>query len=166
MGLIYGLIDIHRLYFYLPNTFQSKLIHYSACKSWRYSIIFLLSIIFSAFFSKLSEETLPWRHNERGSVSNHQPRDCSINCFFRRRSTKTPKLHITGLCVGNLPVTAQMASNAENVSIWWRHHEITFTSDRYARDSNASFCKIHPRHPTHKYSMLYLILISQVDQQK
>ena len=37
---------------------------------------------------------------------------------------KTPKL--TGLCVGNSPGTgefpAQMASNAENVSIWWCHH--------------------------------------------
>ena len=33
---------------------------------------------------------------------------------------------ITGLCAGNSPVTgefpAQMASNAENGSIWWRHH--------------------------------------------
>ena len=36
------------------------------------------------------------------------------------------KLHVTGLCVGNSPVTgefpAQRTSNAENVSIWWRHH--------------------------------------------
>ena len=33
-----------------------------------------------------------------------------------------------GLCVGNSPGTgefpAQMASNAENVSVWWRHHVI------------------------------------------
>ena len=33
---------------------------------------------------------------------------------------------VTGLCAGNSPGTddfpAQMASNAENVSIWWRHH--------------------------------------------
>ena len=38
------------------------------------------------------------------------------------------KLRVTGLCVGNSPGTgefpAQMASNAENVSIWWRHHVI------------------------------------------
>ena len=36
------------------------------------------------------------------------------------------KLRVTGLCAGNSPVTgefpAQSASNAENVSIWWRHH--------------------------------------------
>ena len=35
---------------------------------------------------------------------------------------KTRLLRVTGLCVpGEFP--AQMASNAENVSIWWRHHE-------------------------------------------
>ena len=35
-------------------------------------------------------------------------------------------LRVTGLFVGNLPGTvefpAQMASYAENVSTWWRHH--------------------------------------------
>ena len=40
---------------------------------------------------------------------------------------KTLKLRVTGLCTGNSPVTgefpAQRASNAENISIWWRHHE-------------------------------------------
>ena len=39
---------------------------------------------------------------------------------------KISKLRVTGLCAGNSPGTgefpAQMASNAENVSIWWRHH--------------------------------------------
>ena len=47
--------------------------------------------------------------------------------LFRRRSKKTSKLRVTGLCEGNSPVTgefpAQRASNAENVSIWWRHHD-------------------------------------------
>ena len=40
----------------------------------------------------------------------------------------TSKLRVTGLCEGNSPVTdefpAQMASNAENVSIWWCHYDI------------------------------------------
>ena len=39
---------------------------------------------------------------------------------------KHKKLRVTGLCAGNSPETgefsAQMASNAENASIWWRHH--------------------------------------------
>ena len=71
--------------------------------------------------------TLRWRHNERDGVSNHQPNDCLFSRLFRRRSKKTSKLRVTGLCAGNSPETgefpAQRASNAENVSIWWRHHE-------------------------------------------
>ena len=69
---------------------------------------------------------LRWRHNGSDSVSNHQPYDCLLNYLYRRRSKKPSKLRLTGLCVGNSPETgefpAQMASNAENVSIWWRHH--------------------------------------------
>ena len=49
-----------------------------------------------------------------------------LNHLFRRGSKKTSKLRVTGLCAGNSPGTgefpAQMVSNAENVSIWWRHH--------------------------------------------
>ena len=41
---------------------------------------------------------------------------------------RNQKLRVTGLCARNSPVTsefpAQMASNAENVFIWWRHHEL------------------------------------------
>ena len=52
--------------------------------------------------------------------------DCLLNCLFRCRSNKSSKLRVTGLCDGNSPGTCelstQMASNAENVSIWWRHH--------------------------------------------
>ena len=69
---------------------------------------------------------LQWRHNERDGVSNHQPHDCLLNGLFRRRSKKTSKLRVTGLCAGNSPVTgefpAQRANNAENISIWWCHH--------------------------------------------
>ena len=70
--------------------------------------------------------SLQWRHNERDGVSNHQPRICLLNRLFRRRSRKTSKLRVTGLCVGNSPVTGefstQRASNEEILSIWWRHH--------------------------------------------
>ena len=72
--------------------------------------------------------SLQWRHNGLDGVSNHQLHECLLNRLFRRRSKKTSKLRATGLCVGNSPVVgefpAQMASNAENVSIWWRHHVI------------------------------------------
>ena len=71
---------------------------------------------------------LHWRHNGRDGVSNRQTHDCLLNRVFRRKSKKTSKLHVTGLYAGNSPVTgefpAQMASNAENISIWWRHHVI------------------------------------------
>ena len=68
--------------------------------------------------------SLQWRHNERGSVSNNQRLHCLSNCRFRSISKKTSKF--TSLCAGNSPVTGefptQKARNAENVSIWWRHH--------------------------------------------
>ena len=69
--------------------------------------------------------SLQWRHNGGNGVSNHQLHHCLLNRSFRRRSKKTSKLRVTGLCAGNSPGTgefpAQMASNTENVSIWWRH---------------------------------------------
>ena len=86
-----------------------------------------LALALMGLYSLISK-TLHWRHNGRDSVSNHQPHDCLLNRLFRRRSKKTSKLRVTGLCVGNSPGTgefpAHMASNAENVSIWWHRHDI------------------------------------------
>ena len=69
---------------------------------------------------------------------NYLPLQCLLDCWFKQRSKKTSKLRYTGLCVGNSPVTgefpAQKASNAENVSIWWRHHE----SHKPETDCNSS----------------------------
>ena len=63
------------------------------------------------------QKSLQWCHNERDGVSNHQPHDCLLNGLCRRRSKKTSKLRVTGLCE-NSPVTgefpAQRASNSEN----------------------------------------------------
>ena len=71
--------------------------------------------------------SLRCRHNGCDDVSNHQPDDCLLNRLFRHRSKKASKFRVTGLCVGNSPENgefpAQMAGNAENVSIWWRHHD-------------------------------------------
>ena len=53
--------------------------------------------------SRASQSTLHWRHNDHDSVSNHQPHGCLLNRLFRRRSKKTSKLRVTGLCVGNWP---------------------------------------------------------------
>ena len=72
------------------------------------------------------DDTLRWRHNDHDGVSNHQHHGCLLNHLFRCRSKKTSKLRVTAVCAGNSPGTgefpAQMASYAENVSIWWRHH--------------------------------------------
>ena len=54
-----------------------------------------------------NSSSLHWRHNERSGVLNHQPHDCLFNCFFRRRSKKTPKLRVTGLCPGNSSMTGE-----------------------------------------------------------
>ena len=68
------------------------------------------------------------RHNGRDGVLYHQSHQWLLNHSFRCRWKKSSKPRVTGLCAGNSPVTgefpAQMASNAENVSIWWRHHDI------------------------------------------
>ena len=52
---------------------------------------------------------------------------CLLSRLFGRRSKKTSKLRVTGLCAGNSPgigeFPAQMGSKAEYVSIWWRHHD-------------------------------------------
>ena len=72
--------------------------------------------------------SLQWGHYGHGGVLNHQTHDCLLNRLLRRRSKETSKLRVTGLCEGNSPVIgefpAQRASNAENVSIWWRHHDL------------------------------------------
>ena len=52
------------------------------------------------FRQAITYRALLWRHDGRGNVSNHQPHDCLLNRLFRRRSKKTSKLRVTGLCVG------------------------------------------------------------------
>ena len=81
------------------------------------------------FYSVLSWQ---WCHNERDGISNGRRLDCLLNRLFRCRSKKTSKLRVTGLCEGNSLVTGefptQRTSNAENISIWWRHHDVMLMS--------------------------------------
>ena len=48
--------------------------------------------------------------------------------YSKSRSKETSKPHVTGICAGDSPLAgelpAQMASNEEYVSIWWRHHAL------------------------------------------
>ena len=107
---------------------------------------------------KVEGFSLQWRHNGRDSVSNHQPHDCLLNRLFRRRSVysdATSKLRVTGLCARNSPGTdefpAEMASNAENVSICWRHHAWNTLGRKYNskhfvyREKGYIYSKLHWR---------------------
>ena len=83
---------------------------------------------------------------------------------FRRRSQKTSKLRVTGLCVGNSPGTgefsAQMASNAVDaiphlVNLvnpphrgWWCWDYLDFvwwSTKRFPSGSNQDFCLANPK---------------------
>ena len=102
--------------------------HPTLCNGCNYlSMLWIKLGAINRYYKINSYRALQWRQNERDSVSNHQPHNCVLNRLFGCRSKKTSKLRVTGLCAGNSPLIgefpAQMASNAENVSIWWRHHE-------------------------------------------
>ena len=80
--------------------------------------------------TKIQKKKKSWLYSDvimGDSIWNHQPHNCLLSRLFRGRSKKTSKLHVTGLCVrnsrGTSEFSAQMASNAENVSIWWHHHD-------------------------------------------
>ena len=70
--------------------------------------------------------SLQWRHNERDSSTSSRLFTQPFIQTQIKENIKAPR-HWP-LCgefteTGEFP--AQMASNAENVSIWWRHHVIT-----------------------------------------
>ena len=54
---------------------------------------------------------LQWRHNERDGVSHHRRHVCLLNRLLRRKSKKTSKLRVTGLCQGNSPVTGEFPAH-------------------------------------------------------
>ena len=74
-------------------------------------LVILVDVIMSAMASQITSLTI-----------------VSSTVNSRRRSKKTSKLGVTVLWAGNSPVTgefpAQRTSNAEDFSIWWRHHDI------------------------------------------
>ena len=60
----------------------------------------------------------------------------------------TSKLRVAGLCAGNSPGTgefsAQMASYAENVSTWWRHHNNPHRNSACNTDDLLALTVAHP----------------------
>ena len=69
--------------------------------------------------------SLHWRHNDHDGVTNHQPQGCLLNHLFRRRSKKTSKLRVTGLCVGISPgpcfhlMTSSCANKGQKSNVTW-----------------------------------------------
>ena len=109
--------------------------------------------------------TLQWRHNGGDSVSNHQPHDCLLNVYSgadqRKHESSASLAFVRGIHRGPVNSTgefpAQMASIAENVSIWWRHRDfIRYCFDSQPSDINKA-CSTHCIHtPIH---IIYLKLI-------
>ena len=89
--------------------------------------------------------SLHWRHNDHDGISNHQPRGCLLNHLFGRRSKKTSKLRVTGLCVGNSlglensphkgPVTWKMCP-FDDVIMWQMLSHWVIIQDIYCQISN------------------------------
>ena len=71
---------------------------------------------------------LQWRHNERHGVSNHQGIDYLFNRLSRRRSMKTSRLRVTGLCEGNPPVTGGLPSQKASAERGIFFHLMTSSS--------------------------------------
>ena len=79
---------------------------------------------------------------------------------YSGRSKKTPKLCVTGLCVGNSLVTGefptQRANNMENVPIWWCHHIQTTKTVIISLYLQATWSK-NDISLVHEISFIYLI---------
>ena len=87
------------------------------------------AILLAEYYSPLR-----WRHNDHDGVSNHQPHGCLLKRLFRRKSKKTSKLRVTGLCVGKSPgpvnsphkgpVTRKMFPFDDVIMRWQPHSEL------------------------------------------
>ena len=104
---------------------------------------------------------LQWRHNGYDGVSNHQPHQCLLNRLFGRRSKKTSKLRVTGLCAGNSPGTVNSPHRwpvtRKMFPFWWRHHAQDWYGlteeqvQRYAVSILAGVCQSSNWHTLVKY---------------
>ena len=123
---IYIYIQIRRFTKYMYSHYEDY--------TWKYCLYIeteLLSYVSKGIDKShdcLLEVREPWRIITVTSYRARWRLNCLLNCLFWRRSKKTSKLRVTGLCERNSPVTgefpAQRANDADNVSIWWRHNDI------------------------------------------
>ena len=83
-----------------------------------YRNVLLFSFVLLYHTSLGIHTTLEWRHNGWDVVSNHQSHDCLLNRLFSRRSKKTSKLRVAGLCEGNSPVRWPVNSPHKGPVTW------------------------------------------------
>ena len=79
---------------------------------------------------------LQWHHIERNGASNHRHLYCLLNSWSRRRSKKTLKIRVAGLCAGNSPVTVKISAQRtitrkmfpfdDVIMVRWRNLENVF----------------------------------------
>ena len=108
---------------WMPN---HQLVHQP--NNWLLTVMFHRCNVFT-WHRHLFFIALQWRHNKHDSVSNHQPHDCLMNRLFGRRSKKTSKLRVTGLCAGNSPGTGEFPAQItrkmfpfDDVIMWKFNH--------------------------------------------
>ena len=97
-------------------------------------------------------DTLQWRHNDHDGVSNHQPHGCLLNGLFGQIKENIKAQRHWPLCgefTGTGEFPAQRASNAESVSIWWRHHVRFVTRPLSPSQVTAAHTKVGYSHKCH-----------------
>ena len=130
--------------------------------SWRLRLPTSQLFVSAAFFERITtnksqklRDTSPFREDSTnhwihiGPVMRKAPpyhyNDVIMGVMASQAQIKENITRHWPLCVGNPPETgefpAQMASNAENVSIWWRHHDREKSPDC---SSLQSFFSLHP----------------------
>ena len=68
-----------------------------------------------------------YSHIGRDGISNHQPLHCLLNRLLRCRSKKTSKLHVTGLCAGNSPVTGEFSAQRASKRKMFQFDDVIMT---------------------------------------
>ena len=118
-------------------------------------------------------KTLRWCHNGRDGVSNHQSHHCLLERLFKRRSKKTSKFRVIGLCAGNSSVTgeipAQMASNADYcfhyvTSSWVSRFQVNWSATLAHKSPHVANAKVNGSSNSTQPIVLDKIIISSTQK--
>ena len=100
-------VNINVIYEFWNPAYDKNLHMVNLCCVIRYILCFFGEILMVIQpYRSLPAETfliVTWKWAQ--AVSNHRSVGCLLTCVFRRRSKKTSKLCVSGLCEGNSPVT-------------------------------------------------------------